>query len=324
MLSKITLKNSSLAVSRLCLGTNMFGTAVDQGRANALLDQFAALGGNFIDTARSYGDWIPDAPKGASERAVGAWLKTRRRDDVVIATKGGFFDLKAMDYQKRVTPAHIERDLQESLEHLQIDRIDLYWLHADDEAQPVQPVIDALIGHQKAGRIGWFGASNWSPARIAEAQTYARSVGHDGFLACQPFWGLAVPNREVAAVSGYGAYYEDGFQPLHAGGLTMIPYSAQSRGYFTKLDAVGEDGLPDDLKAIYVNQTNRVRFAALKQVAHERGATLNEVALAALTSQPLVTIPIIGASKPQQIVESVNATRLTLTADELQRLQAAS
>lgn len=94
MLSKVKLAKTDLSVSRLCYGTNMLGTAIDQAGANAILDKFAELGGNFIETARSYGDWIPDAPKGASERAIGAWLKGRNRADFVIATKGGFFDLR--------------------------------------------------------------------------------------------------------------------------------------------------------------------------------------------------------------------------------------
>lgn len=321
-LPRVTLPGTSLSVSRLCFGTNMFGTAVDQGRADELLDQFTALGGNFIDTARAYGDWIPDAPNGASERAIGAWLKSRPRGEMVIATKGGFFDLKKMDYQKRVTPAHIAQDLAESLEHLGVDTIDLYWLHADDETQPVGALVDALIAHQQAGRIRHFGASNWQPGRLSEAQAYAKGIGHEGFAACQPFWGLAAPNRDVAPAAGYGAYYEDGFAPLHAAGLTMIPYSAQSRGFFTKLKALGEDGLADDLKALYVNDTNRHRLAALEQVANARGASLNDVALAYMTSQPHLTIPIIGASRPEQIAESAAATAISLTAGELDLLRA--
>jgi aryl-alcohol dehydrogenase-like predicted oxidoreductase len=104
MLSKLTLNNSDLSVSQLCYGTNMLGTAIDQGRANAILDRFAELGGNFIDTARSYGDWIPDVPAGPSERAIGAWLKRRNRADFVIATKGGLFDMRAGDWRNRCTP----------------------------------------------------------------------------------------------------------------------------------------------------------------------------------------------------------------------------
>ena len=110
MLSRTPLGQTDLVVSTLCYGTNMLGWMLDQSQSDAILDTFAALGGNFIDTARSYGDWAPDAPVGASERAVGAWLKHRRREDFVIATKGGFFDLRAGDYRPRVTPSTLWRN----------------------------------------------------------------------------------------------------------------------------------------------------------------------------------------------------------------------
>jgi len=322
MLSKVALNKTALKVSQLCYGTNMLGTAIDQSHANDILDRFVELGGNFIDTARGYGDWVPTAPKGASERAIGAWLKRRSRDGIVIGTKGGMVDLRVGDWRNRVTPADIASDLNESLEHLQIDTIDLYWLHADNPGAPVGPVIDALIGHQQAKRIRYFGASNWSPQRIVEAQAYAAGLGHEGFVAVQPFWGLAKPNPEGAAAAGYGHYYEDGFQAIHESGLPMVPYSGQSRGYFTKVAAGGEDSLRDDLKAMYLNDANRTRLKAVQAVAKRHGATVNEVVVAYLVSQPLQTIPIIGASKPEQLVESVKAVDLKLSPAELKELRA--
>ncbi len=321
MLDHHQLGQTTLKVSALCLGTNMFGTAYDQAKSDSLLDAFVAGGGNFIDTARSYGDWIPDAPKGASERAIGAWLKTRNRADLVIATKGGFFDMRVGDWRPRVTPEDITSDLGESLEHLGIETIDLYWLHADNPAVSVQTIIDALIEHQKAGRIRYFGASNWTPARIDEAQAYARSVGHAGFAAIQPFWGLAVPNAEGAAAAGYGFYYEDGLQPVHAGGLPMVPYAGQSRGVFTKLAQDGEEALRDDLKAMYLNDANRARLPVLKEMAGAKGISINDLVLAYLVNQPLQTVPIIGASSVTQVEESLKAASIRLTADELARLK---
>jgi aryl-alcohol dehydrogenase-like predicted oxidoreductase len=322
MLSKVSIANTDLVVSQLCYGTNMLGTAVDQAGSNAILDRFVALGGNFIDTARSYGDWIPDAPKGASERAIGAWLKGKNRADIVIATKGGFFDMRVGDYRNRVTPEDIASDLAESLEHLGVETIDLYWLHADNPQAPVGPIVDALIAAQKAGKIRYFGASNWSPDRVLEAQAYAKSIGHQGFVAVQPFWGLAKPNVEGAMAQGYGHHYEDGFSKVHDAGLTVIPYAGQSRGYFTKVDAEGEEALRDDLKAMYLNDANRTRLKAVQEIAKARGVSINEVVLAYLTSQPKPTIPIIGATRPEQLDESVKAAALKLTADELARLAA--
>jgi len=325
MLPKVTLGPTGLSVSRLCYGTNMLGTAIDQGRANELLDTFVAAGGNFIDTARSYGDWVPNVPKGASERAIGAWLgKQRAREGLVIATKGGFADMRSGGWAPRVNPAAIAADISESLDHLHIDQIDLWWLHTDDPGQPVAAIVDALIGHQQAGRIRHFGASNWSPARITEAQSYARSLRHEGFVAIQPFWGLAVPNREQATAQGYGPYYDEGFAPLHAAGMTVIPYAGQSRGFFTKLAAGGEAKLPEHLVAMYLNDTNRRRAKAVAAIAAQRGVSVNQVVLAYLTSQPHLTIPIIGASRPEQLAESAKAVALTLTSQELERLRSGS
>ena len=322
MLAKVTLANTNLEVSQLCYGTNMLGTAIDQGRTNEILDTFVELGGNFLDTARSYGDWVPDAPAGASERAIGAWLRGKNRKDIVIATKGCMVDMRAGDWRNRVTPADLAQDLSESLDHLGVESIDLYWLHADNPAAPVQPIMDALIEHQNAGRIRYFGASNWSPERIREANAYAASIGHQGFVACEPFWGLAVPNVENAAQQGYVHYYEDGFQQLHAEGMPMVPYSAQSGVYFTKRDAGGLDAVPEGLRARHDHPANDARLKAAQALAKKHGVSINEVVLAYLTSQPHQTIPIFGASRPEQIRESVKAAALKLSADELSQLRA--
>lgn len=317
MLSKVTLKGTDLQVSQICYGTNMFGTAIDQGKADAILDRFGGHGGNFLDTARCYGDWVPEAPAGASERAIGSWLKRQKRSDIVLATKGGYIDVRSGDMSIRMTPEAVERDLGESLDHLGTDYVDFYWLHADDPSKPVEPIMDALVTHQKAGRIRHFGASNWSSDRVREANAYAKSIGHAGFVALQPFWGLAVPNREKAMKMGYGYYYEDGFAELHADGLVMIPYASQSGGYFTKLD---KGDAAEGLRERYDDPANPKRLAAVQKIAKDRGVSINEVVLAYLICQPNQTIPIFGASSPEQVDETVKAVDLKLTPEELAAL----
>ena len=318
MLSKVKLNNTDLSVSRLCYGTNMLGWMLDQGKSNAILDTFAGLGGNFIDTARSYGDWIPDAPAGASERAVGAWLKTRNRDEFVIATKGGFFDMRVGDYRNRVTPDDISVDLGQSLDHLGVDRIDLYFLHTDNPESPVEPIIDALITHREAGRIRHFAASNWAADRIRAANAYAASIGKEGFVASETFWGLALPDVAAAAQQGYVHYYEGEYEDLHAAGLPIIAYAAQSGGYFTKL-AAGPVG--DQLAARYANPANQRRLAVVQALAQKHGVSINEIVLSYLLSQPNQTIAIFGGSSPEQVADSAKADSLTLTAEELASLR---
>lgn len=322
-MKKIRLQHTDLDVSELCLGTNMFGTACPAPQAEEILDTFVALGGNFLDTAHSYGDWIPTAPRAASEHVIGAWLKKKNRRDIVLATKGCEFDYRAGDFALRVTPELLEADLLGSLEALQTDYIDLYWLHRDDAGKPVQAIVDALIGHQQAGRIRYFGCSNWSVARIEEAQAYAKSVGNAGFVACQPLWGLAAPDRNAMQKYCPGGYYEDGYQALHKNGLTMIPYSSQSRGFFSKVANGGRASLSPDLAELYYHDENLRKLEAVKTRAAQHGVGINDIVLAYLTSQPLQTIPIVGFSKPTQLRESVNACALDLDFAELQLLRQA-
>jgi aryl-alcohol dehydrogenase-like predicted oxidoreductase len=319
MLDKVTLGRTDLLVSRLCYGTNMLGWMLDQGQSNAILDTFAELGGNFIDTARSYGDWAPDAPVGASERAVGAWLKTRRRDDFVIATKGAFFDMRVGDYRNRVTPADIASDLAQSLDHLGTDRIDLYFLHMDNPEARVEPIVEALIGHREAGRIRHFAASNWAADRIRAANAHAASLGQPGFAASETFWGLAVPDMAAAAQQGYVHYYEGEYEALHASGLPILAYAAQSGGYFTK--RASGAAVREDIAARYANPENDRRLAAVQKVAAARGVSINEVVLAYLLNQPHQTIPIFGGSSPEQVRDSVKAAALVLSAGELAELR---
>ncbi len=319
MLSKVTLANTDLQVSQLCYGTNMLGWNLDQDRSNAILDKFAALGGNFVDSARSYGDWMPDAPKGASERAIGAWLKTQKREDVVVATKGGFFDMRVGDYRNRVNPTDIASDLNESLDHLGVDAIDLYWLHMDNPETPVAELIDFLNEQKAAGKIRWFGASNWTADRVLEANAYAKANGKTGFAAVEPFWGLAKPNEGNAMQQGYQLYFEDHGAALKDAGVAIIPYCAQSRGYFSMLE---KGDVAEALQGFYDNPANEGRFAAAKAVAQRHDVTVAEVVLAYLINQPGQVIPIFGASSPERIEESVKAASLKLSADELAELRA--
>ncbi len=321
MLKKITLNKTSLNVSQLCLGTNMFGSALNDEAAGKILDVFFANGGNFIDTAHSYGDWVPGIANAASERTLGALLAGRPRASYVLATKGCEFDYRKGDFALRVTPDALRHDLDGSLAALGIDCIDLYWLHRDDPSRPVGAIVDALIAEQQAGRIRYFGCSNWSVERILEAQRYAAASGHAGFAACQPMWGLAVPDRDAMLRYAPGGYYEDGYRALHAAGLPMIPYSGQSRGVFAKLAEGREDAIGEDVKALYCSDTNRRKLPVLRELALRHGTSVNAVVLAYLCSQPLTTIPIIGASSAAQLSDSIAACGLRLDAAELAALR---
>ena len=162
-------------VSVISLGTGGAGANYDRATAFAMLDAFFEEGGNFVDTAHVYNDWIP-GERSRSEKLLGAWMKERRnRSGVLLATKGAHPDLAQMQVG-RLSPAEIQADLEESLRFLQVETIDLYWLHRDDPTRPVEEIIDTLEAQVQAGKIRYFGCSNWRLERIQAAQLYSRQA----------------------------------------------------------------------------------------------------------------------------------------------------
>jgi predicted oxidoreductase len=192
-MKRVLLNNTDLYVSPLSIGTVNYGSSIDSKDAKAQLDRFVELGGNFIDTAHVYGDWVP-GPRGRSEKVIGEWLKeTGLRKDVVISTKGAHPDISDTSIS-RVNPEAIEKDLNESLERLNTDYTDLYFLHRDNPDVPVGEVLDALEEARIAGKIRYYGCSNWSISRISEASEYARKQNISGFVCNQLMWSLADVN----------------------------------------------------------------------------------------------------------------------------------
>ncbi|RYG73769.1 aldo/keto reductase, partial [bacterium] len=228
MMQHLTLPKTNLNVSNLCLGTADFGAGIDEKTSFALLDQFVAAGGNFLDTAAIYADWTP-AGKGSSEKLLGKWLK-ERDGEVVIATKGAHPEIATMDVSRMAQP-QVQADLEHSLENLGVEAIDLYYLHRDDTNIPVAQILEMLEGFVTAGKIRHYGCSNWSVTRLQEAIDIAAAKGITGFVASQPMWSLA----EIDLKQGDSTLVaiDEAYRAWHAKtGFPAIPYSSQANGYF--------------------------------------------------------------------------------------------
>jgi aryl-alcohol dehydrogenase-like predicted oxidoreductase len=309
--------------SAVCLGTGTFGASVGEQVAFGLMDAFLDGGGNFLDTAHNYSDWIP-GERSRSEKLIGRWLKTRgNRSNVVIGTKGGHPDLNRMRVP-RLSSAQIVQDLDESLQFLQTEYVDLYWLHRDDPARPVAEIVETLDGQRRLGKIRSYGCSNWSIARIEEARVYAAGHGLQGFVASQPMWSLAEPNEAGVTDKTMTHMDEEGIAYHRRTGLAAIPYSSQARGFFTKADTLGYDLVPKALLGKYGNERNRARLDVVRRIADERSASVAQVALAYLIAQPFATIPIVGCKTLEHLRESMNAADLALTEGEVRELALAA
>lgn len=317
----VSIPRTDLTPSQICLGTSVYGSEISREDSFALMDAFAEHGGSFFDSARVYADWLPGG-KNASERTLGEWVKaTGQREQWVIATKGGHPDLKSM-HVSRLSPAEIEADVETSLRWLQMDYIDLYWLHRDDPAVPVEAIVETLNRVAQQGKIRCFGGSNWTVKRLRAANEYAAQHGLQGFVANQPMWSLALADLDSLADKTLVAMDVEGMGYHRETNMAAIPYSSQARGYFTKMAAEGTARLSKHERRLYDSEINHQRLQRALALAKQYGVTVTDIALSYLTSQPFPTIPIIGCRTMTQLRDTLKACDLTLTPAEVQALEA--
>lgn len=318
----VSIPNTDLRVSQLCLGSAEFGAKLTQKDAFSLLDAFVAEGGNFIDTAHVYSDWIPNT-KSTSEKFIGEWLqKSGMREDVMIATKGAHPLLTSMNVS-RLSRDDIELDVHESLEYLQTERIDLYWLHRDDITIPVGEIIDALNEQVWLGNIRYFGCSNWTLSRIQEALDYSARNDAQSFVANQPLWSLAAADMKAIPDQTLVGMGDEGLEFHKRTQMAVIPYTSQAKGFFSKVERSGSAGLSDSDRKIYFSELNSRRLLRVQELAKKYSVSVNDIALSYLISQPFTTIPVVGCKTIEQLKSSVKAVDVRLTGEEVAYLEAA-
>ncbi|WP_308638782.1 aldo/keto reductase [Paenibacillus silvisoli] len=318
---------AELQAAVIVMGTAGFGGSMSREEAYRLFDLYVEQGGNFIDTALVYDDWLGQG-RSLTEIRLGEWLKERgHRDKLILATKGAHPELATM-HISRLGRQDLKDDIARSLRQLQTDYIDLYWLHRDDASVPVDEIMETLHEELRAGRIRSIGCSNWTVERIKQAQSYAEAHGLTPFAASQPLWNLAVitpgaiGDPTLVTISDADrAYYAET-------GMTVIPYSSQANGFFSGRYArgvePGNEGSASGVQRTYFNDASFDRLERVQQLAAELGTTGTAVALAYLTSQPFPVFPIIGATKPAYVQECCAASELILTPEQLSYLETGS
>jgi len=313
-MKQVKITGTELVSSTIALGGVPLGSQLNEAESFALMDAYIDKGGNMVDTAEVYANWLP-GEKSISEITIGKWMKARNnRNSLVVTTKGGHPVMSTMEIG-RLAPEEIAEDVEGSLRRLQVDTIDLYWLHRDDRKRSAGEIIETLNKLVKEGKIRYFGCSNWSADRIEEAQSYAASHQLQGFSANQPMWSLATIDLSTCWDPTLAAM-DNAMLKLHLEtGLTAIPYSSQAQGIFTKL-AEGRIAF-EDISSIYQSEANRIKLDKVVKLSAEKGITISQVVLAYILSHPFVSIPIIGSHTIKQLEDSLKADEVRLTADEL-------
>jgi len=285
------------------------GGAATKAESIGVLDAYAAHGGNFIDSADMYSEWVPGNSGHDSEAIIGEWMKSKgNRDQMVIATK-----VSKLSTRPGLSAANIKAAVDESLAALQTDYIDIYYAHSDDETVPLTETLQAFTDLINAGKVRYIAASNYTGARLQEALDLSAANGLAKYTGLQNLYNLLDRNEyesDVAAV-------------VEKNGLWGAPFYGLAKGFLSGKYAPGVkiEGSARDT-TVYQNDRGWAVIDALRDIAKSHGASVSAVSLAWLRAQTGVTTPIASARNAAQLEEIVQVVELT--SDELAHLTSLS
>ncbi|MEK2605840.1 aldo/keto reductase [Burkholderia arboris] len=309
-----TLGTSTIQVSPLAFGGNVFGWTVDEHASFALLDALADTGINFIDTADVYSAWVPGNSGGESETIIGKWLKrSGKREQVVIATKVGLLAARA-----GLSKDNVLKAVDDSLRRLQTDYIDLYFSHRDlADTAPLEETLGAYQALIDAGKVRIIGASNYSGARLREAAAISQRDGLPAYKVIQPEYNLI--DR---------ADYERDLEPVVRDlKLGVVNYYALASGFLSgkyRSEADLKKSVRGDRVAGYLNERGLRILAALDAVSEKHRTQPAAIALAWQIARPTITAPIASATSLAQLELLGEAIRVQLDQDDIRQIDEAS
>lgn len=308
-----------MAVSRLCLGTMTFGWSADEATSFAILDAALDAGINFFDTADIYSRWIDGNQGGESETILGKWLRTKNRREVILATKvrGRMWDGPTGEGLSR---HHILHAVDDSLRRLGTDYIDLYQTHFPDDNTPLEETLYALDALVQSGKVRYVGCSNHPAWLLMKAAWVSDVRGIARYESLQPHYSLfhrSEYERELSAVCADQTIAVIPYSPL-AGGFATGKYSREKAAPETTR---GSSRL---IQRLTSSAAAWDALDVLREIATQHSVPVAQIALAWLLQQPTITSPIIGARRVDQLQEVLGAVDVSLSAEDMQRLNEAT
>ncbi len=307
---------TGLKVSRLCLGTMTFGYQCDDETSFAIMDAAAEAGISFFDTADVYPLGAPPEIFGRTEEVIGRWLGSRR-DEFILATKC-YFPTGPKPWDSGNSRKNIMRALDASLRRLGTDYVDLYQLHFWDADTPIDETLQALDDVVRAGKVRYVGCSNFLAYQLARSIGRAEVLGTASFISVQPRYNLLFRENE-----------RELFPLCTEEGIAVVPYNPLAGGF---LSGKHQPGPPTEggrftlgwaagrYQERYWNDRMFATIDELRPIADEAGVSMATMAVQWVLANPAITSPIIGASRPEQLKDSVAAVGLPLDAEVKVRL----
>ncbi|OQB20362.1 MAG: General stress protein 69 [Firmicutes bacterium ADurb.Bin182] len=299
----VRIPNTDIALYPVGFGTVSAGLDWDGKEAFALLDAFVDMGGNLIDTARIYSDWVkPEI--GRSERVLGDWIRRRgHHNDIVLVTKGGHPDLNHM-HTSRMTKKDMDHDLSLSMKALGVDCIDIYIYHRDDTAQPVADLLGVMEDYVKEGKIRYYGCSNWTSARMKEAHSYAKAHSLRGFVANQMLFNMGLKYMNPFPDDTMVSMDADMMEIHRTTDILAMPYFGVCSGFFHILAAKGEQAVK---ASSYYTQGNLSVMKKILSICEKYNVTITQVLLGFFYAQDFPVVPLASSANIDQLREIMAA-----------------
>lgn len=321
MEKRILIPDTDLSVYPIALGTADIGLKANAPSPDRLFGTYLDLGGNLIDTAHVYSNWIP-GERARSERIIGDWLKSSgKREQIVLMTKGGHPEIvEGAPNWGKIRPTHdgMVSDLDHSLQKLQTDYIDIYFYHRDNRNQSIEEEIETMEGFVKEGKIRYYACSNFDVDRMQAAFEYCKSSGYRGFVADQSLLNLATkymnePNDPtLRCIRGESFCYHEEHAELMA-----MPFFGNCAGYFHKYLAKGADAVKD---MYYDTKKNRKVAENVKALTEKYHCSVTQAVMGYFKFQPFTCIPLYGTSSPEHLIDACGTLDIPFTANDYEEL----
>ncbi len=296
---RVALGKTDLQIHHLCLGGNVFGWSATAQESELVLDAYADAGGNFIDSADRYSEWLEGNVGGESETIIGDWMRSRgNRSEIIVATKVAKLTTRA-----GLAAANIAGAAEDSLRRLGTDYIDIYYAHHDDESVPLEESLTAFHKLVTSGKVRYIAASNYTAQRLAQALKISRDLGISEYLILQPHYNAIVRDEYESALLELAVKEE----------IAVLPYFALAAGFLTgkyqpgvEVESVRAEDMPE-----YMNERGWAILQALTDIAAQHNAPIPATALAWLRAQPGIAAPIASARTPEQLAQLLPIVELS-------------
>lgn len=302
-----------LNISRIGLGTARMGSRYDEALSFDMLDSFFSSGGNFIDTARNYYEWLPEG-RGKSEKLIGKWMqRNSNRDKICLLTKGGTHGEGSREID--LSESSLIQDVNESLDALKTDKIDIFALHRDDEEKDIAEIMYTMQKIIEIAKVKRICADCWSTKRLKEANAYAIMHGLTPFTVVETWWSLAEYTKEMWNDPHTTNMSDEMMNYVVDNEMIVVGSTSQCRGFFQKAAEFGIEHVSSELLKRIATKRNIMKLNFIKDYCEKNNISVTMFVNSYIYSSPCKGIGLVSCSSVQQLNDVLANTDYVLPAD---------